>query len=361
MLRRIITPLMLCCLIMPAIADDEVLRKDHPDRHVVVKGDTLWGISAKFLENPWLWPKVWQMNRAEIHNPHLIYPGDVVMLDYVNGQPQLRLLSETTTTSLNPGIRVESLDREAVPTIAPNVIEPFLSKPLIIDADEIKQAASIVGGQQNRVVLAQGDKLYADKIAEGSERLWQAYREGKPLLDPVTKEILGIEAIYLGDVNVTRYGEPATLEVLRSKQEILVGDKLLAATESSATNFIPRAPETTVAGRILSVYGGVAEAGNNAIVTLNLGKSDGMEPGHVLAIYREGLQVKKSAEKIKELESSRAYKELKKEARRAQTMIKLPDERVGLLMVFRTFKRVSYALVMQANEPINVLDLVQTP
>ncbi|MEQ1600786.1 MAG: LysM peptidoglycan-binding domain-containing protein [Methylophilaceae bacterium] len=344
---------------MPAIADDGVLRKNHPDRHVVVKGDTLWGISAKFLENPWLWPEVWQMNRAEIHNPHLIYPGDVVMLDYVNGQPQLRLLKETT--SLTPGIRVEALDREAVPTISPNVIEPFLSKPLIIENGELKQAVSIIAGQQNRVVLAQGDKAYADQINEGSESFWHVYREGKPLVDPVAKETLGIEAIYLGDAKVTHFGEPATLEILRTKQEILVGDKLLEAPESSATNFIPRAPETAVVGRILSIYGGIAEAGNNAIVTLNRGKIDGMEPGHVLAIYREGKQVKKSAEKIKELESAGAYKGLSKEAKRDLAMIKLPDERVGLLMVFRTFNRVSYALVMQAAEPVNVLDIVQTP
>jgi hypothetical protein len=341
------------------MADDIQLQENHPDRHVVVKGDTLWGISAKFLKNPWLWPKVWQMNRTEIKNPHLIYPGDVVVLDYSNGQPQLRLLKQTVT--LSPGIREEALNKEAVPTISPNVIEPFLSKPLIVENDDLKRAVSIVAGEENRLVLSEGIKVYADKIDENAGLFWQVYREGKPLVDPIAKKTLGIEAIYLGDAKVTRYGEPATLEIQRAKQEILAGDKLLVTPETSSTNFVPRAPENEVEGRILSIYGGIAEAGNNAIVTLNLGKSDGMEPGHVLAIYRNGKLIKKSADKIKELKQSDSYKDLSKDARRALESIKLPNERVGLLMIFRTFDKVSYALVLQADQPVNVLDLVQKP
>lgn len=202
------------------------------------------------------------------------------------------------------------------------------------------------------------------------------------MIDPFTKETLGIEAIYLGDAKVTRYGEPATIDILRAKEEIFIGDKLLTTPESTSTNFVPRAPDGLFDGRVMSIYGGIAEAGNNAIVTINLGKTDGMEPGHVLAIYREGKLIKKSAEKIKELEQKQRESKQKEVAEHkpdglfdrstpkperkisadsAETMIKLPDERVGLLMIFRTFDRVSYALVMQADEPINVKDLVHTP
>ena len=387
MYKTIITPrsfcclALLCCLALPAAAEDVQLQENHPDRYVVVKGDTLWGISGKFLKDPWQWPKVWKMNRDQIKNPHLIYPGDVIALDMSSGSPELRLLRETVT--LEPNVREEALEKAAVPTISPYIIAPFLSQPLVIENGVLNgDAPSIIGGQENRVVLSPGVKIYVDKVDEEKGAFWQVYRNGKELVDPITKEVLGTEAIYLGDANVTKYGEPASAEIVRAKEEIFKGDKLVAAPEESTASFIPRAPEEQIAGQILSIYSGVAEAGANAIVTLNRGSSGGLEVGHVLAIYREGKIIRNPNtakdkqphrwEKIKNpphrwgepSNNNSSAPDKKPEETVAEldpALMKLPNERVGLLMIFRTFDRVSYGLVMQASEPINVSDLVQTP
>lgn len=378
MYKYIITPLLFCCLSAHAAADNVQLQENHPDRYVVVKGDTLWDISGKFLKDPWQWPKVWKMNRTEIKNPHRIYPGDVVVLDTSSGSPEFRLLRETVT--LEPGVREEALEKAAIPTISPNIIEPFLSQPLVVDRDALEDKATIIGGPENRLVLSPGTKIYVDKIEEGDGLFWNIYRDGKTLVDPISKEILGVEAIYLGDARVTQYGEPASAEIVRAKEEIFKDDKLLPASDALATNFVPRAPDNQIEGHILSIYSGVAEAGTNAIVTLNRGSDDSLENGHVLAIYREGKVIKKSKEKINAIEHD--MEELKNnesptveeatvedseaaDASKGEALdyrvTKLPDERVGLLMIFRTFNRISYGLVMQASEPINVLDLVKTP
>lgn len=379
MYKYIITPLLFCCLSTHAAADSVQLQENHPDRYVVVKGDTLWDISGRFLKDPWLWPQVWKMNRTEIKNPHRIYPGDVVVLDTSSGSPEFRLLHETVT--LEPGVREEALEKAAIPTISPNIIEPFLSQPLVVDRDALEDKATIIGGPENRLVLSPGTKIYVDKIEEGDGLFWNIYRDGKTLVDPISKEILGVEAIYLGDAKVTQYGEPASAEIVRAKEEIFKDDKLLPAADNLAANFVPRAPDDQINGHIISIYSGVAEAGTNAIVTLNRGSDDGLENGHVLAIYREGKIIKKSKEKIKTIEHD--MEELKNnesptvdeatveenseatDAGKDETLdyrvTKLPNERVGLLMIFRTFNRISYGLVMQASEPINVLDLVQTP
>jgi len=385
MYKTIITPrsfcclALLCCLALPAAAEDVQLQENHPDRYVVVKGDTLWGISGKFLKDPWQWPKVWKMNRTEIKNPHRIYPGDTIVLDMSSGSPQLRLLRETVT--LEPGIRVEALEKAAVPTISPYIIAPFLSQPLVIENDALNDAPSIIGGQENRVVLSPGVKIYVNKINEDKGVFWQVYRNGKVLTDAITKEVLGTEAFYLGDAKVTNYGEPASAEIVRAKEEIFKGDKLVAAPEESTASFIPRAPDDPIVGSIISIYGGVSETATNSIVTVDRGSSDGLEVGHVLAIYREGKIIRNTNtaksgqphywEKTKnpphrwgEPSKNLSASDKKSEETVAEldpTLIKLPNERVGLLMIFRTFDRVSYGLVMQASESINVLDLVQTP
>jgi hypothetical protein len=369
---------LLCCLALPAIAEDVQLQENHPDRYTVVKGDTLWGISGKFLKDPWQWPKVWEMNRAEIKNPHLIYPGDVIVLDMTGGSPQLRLLRETVT--LEPGVREEALEKTAVPTISPNIIGPFLSQPLVIENDAlIDGVATIIGSQENRIALSPGDKIYVDKINEDESAFWQVYRRGKALVDPITNEALGTEAIYLGDIKVTKYGEPASAEVIRFTEEIFKGDKLVAAPEEAFASFTPRAPENLIAGQILAIYSGVAEAGPETIVALNRGSSDGLEVGHVLAIYRDGRVIQNPNtvkgvqphkwEETKNLphnwgepnNNNSSASDKRPVVELDPTLMKLPNERVGLLMVFRTFNRVSYGLIMQASEPVHVLDLVQTP
>lgn len=383
MFRHIITLLTFCCLSFSINAQEVTLKNNHPDRHVVVKGDTLWGISGKFLKDPWQWPKVWKLNRAQIKNPHLIYPGDVVFLDMSSGSPQLRLLRETVT--LQPGAVEEPLERTAITTIPLSIIAPFLSQPLIIEKDQLAASPRIIAGQDNRVVLSPGTRVYINKIEEGDGINWFVYRPGDSLIDPDTKEVLGVEASYLGDAKITKYGEPASADIIKAKEEIFTKDRLVPAGDNVETSFVPHAPETKISGRIIKIYGGVAEAGPESIVSISRGSADGIEVGHVLAINRYGRIIKDpEPTKEKETNSKPKLKELnfdvtrdadgkpivnfEKEPEKTTTelalepgMIKLPDERVGLLMVFRVFERVSYALVMQATQPINKLDSVQTP
>ena len=382
--KRIITLLVLSCLSLNSYADEIALQKNHPDRYVVVKGDTLWGISAKFLKDPWQWPKVWRMNRDEIKNPHRIYPGDVVALDNSSGTPQFRLMHETVT--LQPGAVVEPLAKVAIQTIAPSVIGPFLSQPLLIENGQLDSAPSIVSAQDNRLVLSPGTRVYVNNIKDGSNAHWNVYRPGEQLTDPDTKEVLGTEAIYLGDVNIARFGAPATGDIVRAKEEIFTKDRLVVSQDEFKSSFVPHAPETQIKGRIMRIYGGVAEAGPNTVVSINRGKKDGLEEGHVLAINRYGHVIKdpeyKSADTTKVVPEDKKLKELnldvytgpdgkkvvnlKKEPAQTQVplepgQLKLPDERVGLLMIFRTFDRISYGLIMNSTDSVYTLDAVQTP
>ncbi len=401
MVRHIITLLMFCCLsltvliVNPATAkgNDVLLQESYPDRHVVVKGDTLWGISAKFLKDPWQWPKVWKLNRDQIKNPHLIYPGDVVVLDMSSSSPQLRLLRETVT--LQPGAVEEPLEKTAISTIPLNIIAPFLSQPLIVTKDQLANSPRIIAGQDNRVVLSPGTRVYINEVKEGDGIDWFVYRPSKELIDPDSKEVLGTEAIYLGDAKITKYGKPASADIVRAKEEIFTKDRLVPTGDIVETSFVPHAPDTEIAGRILNIYGGVAEAGPSSIVSISRGTKDGLEVGHVLAISRYGRVIKdpeydKNADKTKGIPSSanktadkpklkelnfdvkrdadgKAIVNFEKKSEQAQKltpepgMIKLPDERIGLLMIFRVFDRVSYGLIMQASLPVNKLDSVKTP
>lgn len=384
MKRHIITLLALACMSFNVIAEEVQLQKNHPDRHVVVKGDTLWGISGKFLKDPWQWPKVWRMNREQIKNPHLIYPGDVVLLDTSNGSPQLKLLRETVT--LEPGVRIEPLEKEAILTIAPSIISPFLSQPLLIENGKLDSAPRIIAAQDNRVILSPGTRIYINDIKEGEGVHWNIYRPGERLTDPDTNEVLGTEAIYLGDADIARYGEPATGDIVRAKEEIFAKDRLVVSPDEFKGSFVPHAPETLINGRIMRIYGGVAEAGPNTVVSINRGKDDGLEEGHVLAINRFGRVIQdpeyKRPDADKVVPEEKKLKELNfdvetdsdgkkivnfaKEPKQTEVVLapgqlKLPDERVGLLMIFRTFDRVSYGLIMNASDPIYTLDAVQTP
>lgn len=381
MFRYIITLLMFCCISFNAQAEEIALKNNYPDRHVVVKGDTLWGISGKFLKDPWQWPKIWKLNRSQIKNPHLIYPGDVVLLDMSSGSPELRLLRETIT--LQPGAVEEPLNKVAISTIPISVIAPFLSQPLIIEKDQLAESARIIAAQDDRVALTTGTRVYIDKIKEGDALHWYVYRPAENLVDPDTKEVLGVEATYLGEARITKYGEPASADIIKAKEEIFTKDRLVPADEEVTTNFVPHAPESAISGRIINIYGGLAEAGPQSIVCISRGATDGVEIGHVLAINRYGRVIKdpeyskykqsSSKQKTNGVDSDLAYDAegnpmMSSEDESKNTklmlepgMIKLPDERIGLLMVFRVFDRVSYALVMQASRTVNKLDSVSTP
>ena len=309
-----------------------------PERHVVVPGDTLWDISAKFLKEPWRWPEIWRMNRDQIKNPHLIYPGDVIVLDRdANGNPLLR----KQNGRLQPKIYSEQIST-AIPPIPPNVIEPFISAPLIVEANELDSAPRIVATQQDRVFLGKGDIAYVDN-ADPKQQRWHVYRNGKALLDPADpKQVLGYEAFYLGTATQLKAGQPATFEIETSKQEIGRGDRLVPATRPPLVAYIPHKPDAQIDGRIISVYGGVGAGGRGSIVSLNRGTTDGLEIGHVLA-----------------LERNRTIVERDEEDRKVSVVI--PPERIGLIFVFRTFERISYALVLQSEGTIENNDFVRTP
>ena len=323
------------------------LKPDAPERYVVVPGDTLWGISLRYTDSPWRWPELWDLNKDNIRNPHLIYPGNVISLDRSRGRLSVAG-GPPGTVKLSPRSRAEPLAKSEIPSIPPSAIEPFLSRPLVIEPDGMDKAPTIVAAEANRVILAAGNTAYVRGIGGSKEESWYVYRRGNPLVDPDTNRTLGYEAIYLGTAQVTRPGDPATVVLTSVVQEVAPGDKLVATGQPRPVNYAPHAPSNSFKGSVMSIYGGlgkVGEAGAQAIITINRGKADGLEVGHVVALHSRGGSVR---------DASRATNE-------PDAFIRLPDERAGLAFVFRVFDRVSYALVMHVTRPVNPLDVVQTP
>lgn len=337
--------LMLALASPPALAqaaqiESTDLAEGAPDRHIVVPGDTLWGISAIFLKQPYRWPEIWRLNQEQIKNPHRIYPGQIVILDQSGSQPQLKIATPVDTVKTSPRVYSEENRRE-IPSIPQQAIEPFLSEPLVAELGQLDSAPRIVATQEDRVYLGKGDLAYVTGVKQKA-KLWQIYRPGKALIDPDNQETLGFETFYLGSARMTREGEPSTFEVVSSRQEIGRGDRLLPAPPADIISYVPHAPSKAIKGRIVSVYGGVGQAGRDSIVTLSRGKRDGLEVGHVLSVLRAGTEVSN-------------WHEDKKETYR------LPDERYGLIFVFRVFERVSYALVMNVTRSVEIGDVVAAP
>jgi hypothetical protein len=336
------------------------LKPDAPDRYVVVPGDTLWGISQRYTDSPWRWPELWGLNKDQIRNPHLIYPGYVILLDRASGKLSIATgtaESRSTTAGepakpgsqrLEPRVRREPLATDSIPSIPASVIEPYLSRPLVIEPDGLDKAPTIVGTQTDRVILSAGNTAYVRGIAGAAEDTWYVYRRGAPLVDPDTNQTLAYEAIYLGTAQVTRRGDPSTVVLTTAVQEVEAGDKLVAAARTQTINYAPRSPSKQIQGRVMAIYGGVSrvgEAGPQSIITINRGKRDGLEVGHVLALYALGGSVRDRS----------------RPANAPDARIDLPNERAGLAFVFRVFDRVSYALVMRITRPVGPLDVVQTP
>lgn len=339
MMMRIIFSLLLgfSSAAAQAAAGEPVQVADNaPDSYSVRKGDTLWGISSKFLKEPWRWPEVWRMNRDQIRNPHLIYPGQIVVLD--RDGPKLSI---GRPVRMQPQVYEDKL-QESIPSIPTADIAPFLSQPLVVDEANIADSAKIIGTQESRVMVGAGNTIYATNIKAGVTT-WQIYRPTKPVTDPATNEILGYEAFYLGTANTVVEGEPATLEVTRSVEEIGKGDRMVPAAKPDVLAYSPHAPDRDIEGDIIRLYNGVGEAGRNSIVTLNRGARDGLEVGHVLALYRAGRQ------------------ESYREPGGPREVYTLPAERYGLVFVFRTFERLSYALIMNSSRPVLAGDQVRTP
>jgi len=319
------------------------LKPDAPERYVVVPGDTLWSIAQRYTDSPWRWPELWNLNKDEIKNPHRIYPGNVIVLDRSRGR-----LALSDTVKLSPRVRAESTAQTAVPSIPPAIIEPFLTRPLVIEPDGLDNAPTIIAAEESRVILESGNRAFVRGIKDSKESVWLVYRRGPALVDPDTNTTLGYEAIYLGTARVVRGGDPAVIQLSSVTQEVGIGDKLVAAGKPDVPTYAPRAPSTPVQGRIISLYGRdtrVGEYGNQSVIAINRGKSQGLEVGHVVALYRPGATV---ADASRSKDSSAAP-------------LILPNERYGIAFVFRVFDRVSYALVMNISKPVNKLDLVQNP
>lgn len=318
-----------------------------PDQHAVVRGDTLWGISGRFLQHPWCWPQVWDLNREQIRNPHWIYPGQIVYFDRAAGR--LRLgnragANGVPTVRLSPQVRSQNLGQDAIPSIPANAIEPFLSQPLIVEESAINGAPRIIAANEGHVFLGKGDKAYVRGDLQG-DTIFQVFRAGRPLKDPVTQAILGYEAAYLGVVKLDRAAradnEAHRFIVDTSKQEIGVGDQLVAMPPTPIINYVPHRPGSPVSARIVSVYGGVGNAGQNDVVSVNRGKSEGVDVGTVLELYRAGGVVADRTDNNKP--------------------VQLPDERYGTLFIFRVFNNISYGLVMQVTDTVQIGDVAQSP
>ncbi len=344
-------------------ADDVALRDTAPDAHTVVKGDTLWGISAKFLKDPWKWPEVWQLNKEQIRNPHLIYPGDVIRL--IRGeQPQLVLERGMPTVRLSPQVRAEPLvtTPESIPSIPHKAIAPFLNRGGVMDPDGLASAPRILGTTVDRVILSAHDVAYAEPGPENVKD-WQIVRQGPALKDPISGEVLGYEMVYMGEARTVQPGTPQLIRILHSNQEVLERDRLMPLAEVGEMSFVPRAPDKPVSARVLAALGGVEGAGPYTTVVLNQGANGGLEVGHVLGIFKAGRTIADpkclQAQKLSFLSAGIEGKS--DCVPNAADTTALPERRIGLMFVYRVFERVSYALIMSSAEPVYVLDTAKNP
>lgn len=355
----------------------DMLKQGHPEQYNVVKGDTLWAIANNFLKNPWMWPEIWHVN-PQIANPHLIYPGDTIKLIYLEGQPRLTVKrgeagmtykmspesgdsvsqvsgsadtalaaqssSDTAVSAdrkLRPSVRVMPL-QEPIPAIPLDVISPFLSGNRVVNAGVLDAAPYVVQGSQRHVITGAGAELYARGKLDASNLVYGVFRKGKAYVDPVTNELLGIQAIDIGTGKVkSQKDDVAMLGVIRSTQEIRIGDRLLVNQERRVeSTFFPSAPEVDIQGQIIDVEGGVTQVGAMSVVAINKGERDQLQTGNVLAIYQRGELVRDIV---------------------ADNQVRLMDERAGLAMVFVTFEKMSYALVLYADRPLHVGDAARKP
>jgi hypothetical protein len=329
------------------------LAPNAPDSHTVQRGDTLWGISGLFLRSPWRWPELWGMNLDQIRNPHLIFPGQVLVLVKVDGRATLRLAQQgtgapTNTVKLSPRVRADLLDNGAIASIPLHLIGPFLDQAVVFGPGELEAAPRIVATQENRVIVSRGETAYV-RGDLGGARDFRLFREPKALVDPGTKEVLGFEGRYVGTTEFVQPGDegaarvvPATFTITGTRLEAKIGDRLSPVPQRDLTAFVPHAPAAPIEGRLIGLYGDGLLAGQNQIVTLNRGSREGLERGHVLALWRAGAPaVDKTGDK--------------------RTPLQLPDERHGLLFVFSVFERVSYALVLQVKEPVSAGDRFTQP
>jgi LysM repeat protein len=331
------------------------LAPDAPDSYTIKRGDTLWDISKIFLRSPWRWPELWGMNLEQIRNPHLIYPGQMLVLVKSEGRASLQVgrALDGQTQKISPRARSGGLDRGPIGPIAMHLIQPLLNEAVVLDRNDLERAPRIVAGREGRVLLGRGDVAYVRGDLP-SRRDWQVFRQAKPLHDPVSGEVLGYEAAFVGNAEYIQPGRtqagaegrqeivPATFTLVSLRQEAGVGDRLTAAPPRNDQQYVPHAPSGPVDARVISIYGDGLQAGQNQIVSINRGKSNGMEAGHVLAIWRAGQLVRDGEDA-------------------ERTPLRLPNERNGNLFIFRVFERVAYGLILQSETPVRAGDIITQP
>jgi LysM domain len=351
-----------------ALAD---LAPNAPDSRTVQPGDTLWGVSSLFLKSPWRWPELWGMNLNQIRNPHLIYPGQVLVLEKRDGRAFLRVGQASGeaggTVKLSPKVRSQVLDNGAIAAIPLNLIGPFLNEAVVFNSNDLEVAPRIVATQEGRVLVSRGETAYV-RGDTAAARDYRLFRELSPLIDPETREVLGYEGRYVGTAELARRGEtivhaednkswlaslvstgpqatvvPDTIRITSTRLEAGVGDRLSPVPQQELVAYVPHPPSTEVNARVISVYGDGLQAGQNQVVSINRGSRDGMERGHVLAIWRAGKPAVDTT------------------TQGGRAVLRLPDEKHGLAFVFRTFDRVSYALILNVQDPVTAGDKLTQP
>lgn len=349
-MRNFILALAMAFLVMAGavVAEDSILRPDHPDRYVVKKGDTLWGIASMFLTDAWHWPEIWHVN-PDIENPHLIFPGDEIVLSFVEGEPRLTLergqtrasRTDTPLEKLKPQVRAEMIS-SAIPAIPLDAIASLLTSGRIVGPQELEQAPYVMAGEGRRIVMGAGDKFYARGDWTDNNSAYGVFRKGDTYTDPETGEVLGLEAREVGLAQVVATdGDLLTMRLTSTKQEVRIGDRLLPTEERRVeSTFYPAAPDGDVTGVIMTVVGGATHVGRNDLVAVNRGTSHGLDVGHVLGVHKAGGVIRD---------------------RMTNEMVRLPDERAGLMMVFRSFDKMAYALILSTEEPLRAGDTVRNP
>lgn len=348
MLKSLICSLCISIVAATAQAGPVPLKQGHPERHFVEKGDTLWDISETFLNDPWLWPEIWHIN-DQIENPHLIYPGDMIKLVYIGGEPKLTVerpgqkvtMLADGTIKLSPKARVTPLD-SVIPAIPLDKIQGFLVDHRIVERQELEAAPYVLAGGDEHILMGTGDIIYARGEFTESDTAFGVYRGGEVFKDPDTDEVLGFEALELGLTRmVSVEGDVAKLRLLSSKEDVRIGDRLLPTEERKVDSvFYPKSPQDEIRGRIIHVFGGVRNVSQYSVVVLNKGDRDNLGVGDVLAVFRVGERVRD---------------------RLTNELIQLPSEKSGLVIIFRTFEKLSFALVLRAQRAMKVFDEVKNP
>jgi hypothetical protein len=353
-----------------AYIDPALLKTDAPVDYTIIRGDTLWDISGRYLNKPWMWTSIWEAN-PQIRDPNLIYPGDKLELEYIDGLPTILFSQNSIDTGgrkpifsstnashalnehgnpiaiysnsrvkLSPVIRSESLDA-AVPTIPGDSIQQFLIHPLVVDSETLETTPYVVANHENRLISSIGSQIYARGQMNRQQTNYGIYRKSDELRDPRTGILLGHEITHVADAKLLNFGDPSTLMIVSNKMETKSGDILLGSTMGEATHqYVPRMPKLNGEGRIISLFNAISQSGRDQVVVLNVGKSGNIKKGDVLAIESNGKHV------------------IDKYAKSGLSHIKLPNVRTGVVMVFKTFEKVSYALVMESTRPVLVNDII---